>query len=377
MPEQFREQPEEARSEIREKNVGKIVDDFLLLRPGEKVLFLTDTDPANTDRALLEIIKKDLSGKQIEFSELVADDQTSQEDLLSAVGKCDLVWDSWAMEDTAEDIDFEELADYLKETDKRMAWCPGLKADSLDDGGALTEDKEMMETRLNRMGEHLRDAVGFHITTSYGTDLRVKLRSDSERRWVPDSGVINKGLWDNLPGGEIFTTPDEEKVDGVLVLPVLQDEVAPDQGVDEFVHLTIRQGKIAKIDGGLSAEKLRKYLEENSEEEDDPESVIQCSEIAFGANSKARTIVSNPEGAWNDIGHPTVETEKRLGTMHIAFGSSKHGDVGSEGHTSSDVHIDFVLPRHGLTVEKFTNQEDFSGLENGVKLIDQGGWNFQ
>jgi len=62
--------------------------------------------------------------------------------------------------------------------------------------------------------------------------------------------------------------------------------------VDEFVKLTIRGGKIAKIDGGESAKKLREYLQDCSKDEKNPLSVIQIAEIAFGANSKASQVVS-------------------------------------------------------------------------------------
>lgn len=360
--------------ETREKNAGKMIDDFLLLKPEEKVLVLTDKNPQNSDPELIEILKTQFVKKGIEFSESIADEKTSQEQILSVAENCDLIWNSWSMEDTDESVDFDKLAKFLERTKKRMAFCPGLKAESLDNDGSLAESKEELEIRLQKMENRLKDAAGFRIKTAYGTDLKMALKRDN-RRWFKDSGTITKGKWDNLPGGEIFTTPDEEKVDGVLVLPVLQDEVTLDQGVDKFVRLTIGGGKIRRIDGGVSAEKLRKYLVENSANEDNPENVLQCAEIAFGANSKARTVVSDLEGHYTETGRTTVETEKRLGTMHIAFGDSKHGEEGTEGHTESDIHLDFVIPRNGLTVEKFISARDFERQRNGEKLIDQGSWN--
>ncbi len=360
--------------ETREKNADKVIDDFLLLNVEEKVLFLTDKNSQNTDRELIEIMKNRLTSKKIEFSELAADEKTSWREVLNAAKKCDLIWDSWAMEDTAKGTDFNRLTDFLEKHGKRMAWCPGVRAESLGPEGALSEDKEELMTRLEKMRNRLKDAVGLTITTSYGTDLKIPLKRD-QRRWIKDAGIIKKGSWDNLPGGEIYTTPDEEKIEGVLVLPLLQDEVALDQGVDEFVRLTIKGGKIRRIDGGVSAEKLRKYLMDKSIDETNPESVLQCAEIAFGANSKARTAPSNPEGHWTEKTNPTTETEKRLGTMHIAFGDSTYGEEGAIGHTGSDVHLDFVIPRNGLTVKKFTNNRDFEKNKNGEKLIDQGGWN--
>lgn len=160
------------------------------------------------------------------------------------------------------------------------------------------------------------------------------------------------------------------------MLPVLQDEVTREQGVDEFVRLTIRGGKIAKIDGGKSAEKLRKYLQKHSKREDDPLSVVQCSEIAFGANAKARSKALGPSESYKKAGSSVLEAEKRLGTMHIAFGNSKHGEPGTEGHTESNVHIDFVIPRSGLSVTMFKTAADFARKKNGEKLIDEGRWRF-
>lgn len=190
MSEQYGEQPEAVNYEAREKNAGKMAENFLLLQPGERVLFLTDEDDRNTDRELIDAIKKNLTARGIEFSELVADDQTGQGEILSAAEKADLIWNSWGMDEIADDVDFDALTEFLEKTGKRMAFCPGVRAESLDDGGALTEDRTAMENRLNKMEARLHEAVGFRITTSYGTDLRVKLRDGAERRWVKDAGVI-------------------------------------------------------------------------------------------------------------------------------------------------------------------------------------------
>ena len=142
--------------------------------------------------------------------------------------------------------------------------------------------------------------------------------------------------------------------------------------MDEFVRLTIRHGKIANIDGGESAEKLRRYLEEKSQDEENPISVAQISEVAFGANAEARSKVCDPEGLWSGRGVAVTEAEKRLGTMHIAVGSSQHGEEGTEGYNESDVHMDFVIPRSGLTVTAFKDRQSFEKGRGGERLIDEG-----
>ncbi|MDP3882716.1 MAG: aminopeptidase [Candidatus Staskawiczbacteria bacterium] len=362
----------------RAENAARILDDYLTLKEDEKVLFLITEDEKDTDRELIGILKGELSKRGIDFSELIANNQTTQEEILLAAKECNLIWNSWSMEDTEESVSFDGITEFLEENDKRMAFCPGAQAEFLDEGGCLTENIETMQERLSRMESMLKDATGFKINSSYGTDLRMKLKK-GDRKWYKDDGVIKDGSWDNLPGGEIFTTPDEESVEGVLVLPVLQDEVAIDQGVDEFVRLTFHKGQVVKIDGGASAEKLRTYLIENSANAKDFQNVVRIAEIAFGANSKAKTVVSDPEKGWQTPGRPTIETEKRLGTMHLALGGSGHGEEGTEGHsksTENEVHLDFVIPRNGLTVEMFTTARDYEKQKNGRKLINQGSWNF-
>lgn len=115
--------------------------------------------------------------------------------------------------------------------------------------------------RLNKMEQTLKNASGFKLASRYGTNLDIPLRRFSGRRWHKDTGMIDEvGKWDNLPGGEIFTTPNEQRVSGVLVSPVLESTIINERGVDEFVHINIKNGVISSIRGGGSAEKLRKQL---------------------------------------------------------------------------------------------------------------------
>lgn len=362
---------EQLKTRDRITNAGKVLRDFTKLSKEEKVLFVLDENPDNTDLEAINILKESLKSQDIDFNEIMINKKIKRKDFFKAVDQHDFIWDS-------ADLDvpgfFYELADKLEEAGKRMAYCPGVRAEAFDNGGAMTEDKEEMDNRLDKMEAKLKDVAGLHVKSNYGSDLWVELRSHGERRWAKANGEIRPGGWDNLPGGEIFTTPDEEKVNGVLVLPVLQEQVTKDQGVDEFVRLTVRNGKIAAIDGGKSAEKLRKYLEKHSKKEEDPLSVVQFCEIAFGANSKSRTLVENPNKSYKHHMIEGTETEKRLGTIHLAFGSAEHGEEGAEGHTKSDVHLDFILPRNGLTVEGFKYHDDFKKRKNSERLIDEGRW---
>ena len=259
-----------------------------------------------------------------------------------------------------------------------MTHCDGVKVDCLDEGGAMTENKSEMETRLNRMEHALKCVWGFYIQSPAGTDLWMELKH-GERCWFKDTGVLQEGNWDNFPGGGIFTAPNESNVNGTLVLTGLDSEADPAQGVDQPVRLTVQRGRVVRIDGGESAEKMRKYWVEaaaqHKESEGKPwQQVLQIAEVAFGANSKARPRYVDPSKPYDHPGTPTVEAEKRLHTMHVAVGDMKFGEEGTEGEIECDSHLDFVLPGEGLTVTAFKTRDDWEKRKNGEFLVDRGDW---
>lgn len=289
------------------------------------------------------------------------------------MGKADTLWTATNFD--IEPVEWDEIVKHIEVYKKRLAHCPGACLENLQMGGAFTEDRAALTERMAKMVNRLRGVDGFHITSTYGTDLRMRMKPEA-RRWCSLDGMIRPGKWGNLPEGEVFTTPDEEHVDGVLVVSVIADDVTSQQGVDAFVHLTIHDGKIVRIDGGKSAERLRRYLMENAKkEEGNPFNVLRCAEIAFGANARARSVAS-PDKSYRAQGNSTIEMEKRLGTMHIAFGDTQHGEEGTDGHTEAGTHLDFVIPRHGLTVTAFRSRKDFDSRRNGENIITQGSWSF-
>lgn len=363
--------PREAEHQFLERiaTAEASLKDFVAIKPGEKVLLITDS---KTHPETLRILKKAIERIGCHYEEFFVNKKTKNEDIEESLKKSEVVINVLGV--FTSEVAYDVFDNIIKHGNRMLAIYDA-SPDIFAKDGALSEDKQELEERLNRMEALLKDAVGFRVTSHYGTDLRVGLRPFKERRWVKDAGIIDKpGQWDNLPGGEIFTTPDEGNVDGVLVLPALDTEVSDRQGVDELIRLTIRDGVITNIAGGKSATKLRKYLEKMAKEQitkekDNPWNVFRIAEISFGANKKARYFGDAPHV-------PTIEAEKRFGTMHLAFGDTKHGEEGAEGFEEAVSHLDFVLPRAGLTVEMFKDERDFKKGKNSTRIINDGGVNF-
>ncbi|MBU1148578.1 aminopeptidase, partial [Patescibacteria group bacterium] len=239
----------------RVTNAQKSLEAFLKLKPEEKVLILTDN---KTNSSTLEIMKKAIEGIKCDITEFELNKKIKRDQVQKLLAKNQVVVDLTVdSHKSSQEVLDEDLDKYKY----RLLALYDLAPDAFDTNGPLSEDFEALQERLNRMEAILHDAVGFKITSTYGTNLDVPLRPFKERRWVKDAGMIDRpGQWNNLPGGEIYTTPDETKVNGRLVLPVLESTITADQGVDEFVTLEIKNGLITSIQGGQSAQMLEKEL---------------------------------------------------------------------------------------------------------------------
>ena len=141
------------------------------------------------------------------------------------------------------------------------------------------------------------------------------------------------GRWDNFGCGCISSTPLESSANGTLV-------VEPPAAISPLVRfvsqpftLTIKDGSITKIEGGLEAELLKRWLDQF----DDPES-YGTSHVGWGTHKK----VGIGEGG----GRPNLISylHNAYGTLLIAFGDSLHAKTaefsGSDGKRKASSHID-------------------------------------
>lgn len=159
-------------------------------------------------------------------------------------------------------------------------------------------------------------AKTIRVTTKLGTDLIMDI---SGRQLLDDNGDLTaSGCIGNLPAGEVYIAPIENKANGTLVI----DGVIAYLGkVSEPVKLTIKDGNIIKIEGEKSANDLEEFLKDKDEE------AWGIAEFGIGTNEKAKLI-----------GNPLVD-EKVWGTIHIAFGTNKF----MGGERISNIHYDCII----------------------------------
>ena len=173
---------------------------------------------------------------------------------------------------------------------------------------------------IKKVSEYYADLMSkadtVRAVTERGTDIIFDI---SGRSGVADTGVLmEKGALGNLPAGEAFAAPIEDKGTGKIVVDGCIAYLGP---TEDDVIIDVENGRITSISGGKSADALTEFLKDKDEESDG------IAEFGIGTNPGAKII-----------GHPLVD-EKVWGTIHIAFGTNN--TIG--GERISNIHYDCII----------------------------------
>lgn len=214
----------------------------------------------------------------------------------------------------------------------RYASMPLFERDMLS--GSMTADWKAVERRTKRLVEMISGGESVFITSHNGTAISFSIKN---RPVLPDTGILTeKGSFSNLPAGEAFLAPVEGTAEGVLIL-----EWAPTGRFSRPVEVMVRGGKAVDLSG---KDDFAKRLRERIMAEP---LCGNIAELGIGTNEKA----SRPDNI--------LETEKILGTIHIAFGdNSSFG-----GKVSVPFHQDFIFFKP--TVEVIKGEEKVAILIDG------------
>lgn len=189
--------------------------------------------------------------------------------------------------------------------------------------GAMTVDWSLLKERTEKVAYLLNGGDSVHISTPNGTSITFSIKG---RKADADTGILTDvGAFGNLPAGEAYLAPVEGTAQGTLVL-----EWAPTRKLKNPVTLKVQGGKVVKVAGDEEfADDLRGKIEKNP-------LFGNIAELGIGTNEKA----SRPDNI--------LETEKILGTIHIALGDNS----GFGGKVKVPFHQDFVFFKPTVEVEK-------------------------
>jgi aminopeptidase len=182
-----------------------------------------------------------------------------------------------------------------------------------------------------KVAEMVRKASQIRAKTPAGTDLVADL--NPSYKWLKTSGIISRDKWGNLPGGEVFTTPDE--VNGTFVIDgVVGDYLCAKFGDLKANPLTVRLENNRLVSAESSNSELREdfwaytHTDENSD---------RVGEFAIGTNIELKDVIGE-----------ILQDEKYPG-VHIAFGNPYGEHTGANWYSST--HIDVVGRKFDIWVD--------------------------
>lgn len=186
--------------------------------------------------------------------------------------------------------------------------------------GGLLADFAAQKPQCDAMARHLTEARTAHLTTPAGTDIRFDLGG---RTGNSHSGIVrNPGEVTALVHIEANISPVEDSAEGVIIV----DGSIPnfDIGViHQPITLTVEKGRIVSISGGAQAMHLRRILARN-----DGENIYNIAQLAVGLNPECTEfngMFSNEHGVY--------------GSCHVGIGTSD--TIG--GTVRADLHFDVML----------------------------------
>ncbi|MCK4738546.1 MAG: aminopeptidase [Deltaproteobacteria bacterium] len=218
----------------------------------------------------------------------------------------------------------------------RYASMPRFEEEML--GGVMTADWNEIAERTEKLVKKLEGSDSVRITTPSGTDITFSIKG---RGLKADTGILTeRGSCSNLPAGEAFLAPLEGTAEGTLKI-----HWAPSRKLSSPITLKVEKGMVVDVTGEDEyVQTIKDAIKKNP-------LAANIAELGIGTNDKA-TRADN-----------ILESEKILGTIHIALGdNSTFG-----GTVSVPFHQDFVFFEPTLIVEK--NGTSLTILKDGELKI--------
>jgi leucyl aminopeptidase (aminopeptidase T) len=198
----------------------------------------------------------------------------------------------------------------------RVASMPGIDVFSLEKGG-LTADYKEVRDLCKRMHKAVHKAKKIRVTNKKGTDIEMRF---GNHEWDIDDGFFqNRGMFGNLPAGEVDTAPNEGSANGVLVF----DEM------DEWgkgIKLNVENGYVVEIEGSKKLEEVVEKLGKDAR---------NIAELGIGTNPKAKLIGN------------VLEDEKVYETVHVAIGNN----MSYGGSCDVPLHSDGIITKPTVEVD--------------------------
>lgn len=281
-------------SEELKKASKKALKDYMGLKKEETLLIITDETEREIAFSLLEEGK--MLCKEAFLVEMKSREINGQEpppQIAELMKKVDVV-----ICPTQKSLTHTDARREAVRFGVRVATMPGIQIETMV--RCLNADAEKVIELTKKIAEALRKTSEIKVVTEKGTNITMPMK---DRLILESTGVLkNKGESGNLPSGEVYLAPWEDKSNGKIVI---DGSMAGIGMLESPITVEVINGYAENIEGGKEAKKLTALLDKAGRE------ARAVAEFGIGTNYKAELI--------GEI----LEDEKVYGTIHIAFGNNK------------------------------------------------------
>ncbi|OGQ21914.1 MAG: hypothetical protein A3C46_01450 [Deltaproteobacteria bacterium RIFCSPHIGHO2_02_FULL_44_16] len=315
------------------------VENCVCVKPGERVLVVTDLETKTVADAIVAALKKITEEVQVFMMEDFGKRDLTGKNPLPFPKELEDLFANWA---TTSFYIGQSKPGELKSFRRPLYQCVGkyrvkhahmisINEEIMSIGMAVDYKEVQRVTKL--VNDIVRTAKKIHVTSPAGSDFVAEF--DPKLKWLICDGIITQDHWSNLPGGETYTAP--KTVNGHVVFDgVLGDFFSEKYRLIEKTPLSfdLRDGRI--VEGSLQCEneKLRQEYEAYIHTDANANRV---GEFAIGTNVGLSKLIGN-----------LLQDEKFPG-VHIALGNPYPDMTGADW--KSDVHCDGVMQKTTVIVD--------------------------
>ncbi|MBP6672162.1 MAG: aminopeptidase [Bacteroidetes bacterium] len=297
------------------------VRDCLRLKKEERITIITDRECAEIAASLVHEVEKIGS----EYSVFVMEDYAERplkdmpQNILDDLGRsqCSIFA---AITQTGELGSRIQMTSVVNKNKIRHGHMVNINKQIMMEG--MCADFIEVDRISQRLVEKARATKVIKAKTPAGTDFIAEL--SPHLKWLKTSGIISPDKWGNLPGGEIFTSPNN--TNGLFVVDGVVGDYLCQKWGDIQKHplfIEVVENRIKNVEC-TNKELLKEFMDYTHTDENSD----RVGEFAIGTNIALKSI----------IGH-ILQDEKFPG-IHIAFGHPYADHTGQ--NWVSTTHIDCV-----------------------------------
>jgi aminopeptidase len=213
----------------------------------------------------------------------------------------------------------------------RHGHMPGITKELMETG--MCADYVKISDLTKKVERAVKGSKRARVVTKAGTELEVEF-SPSWRWKLCDGLYPNKGMWGNLPEGEIFTAA--LRANGRMVIDELGDWFSPKYGVLSRtpVTLQVKDSRVDLTSVSCSNEQLRREFVEYLTT--DPNS-NRLGEFAIGTNVFLERLTGN------------LLQDEKFPSVHCAFGDPYPDETGADWQ--SRTHVDGIMLKCSVWID--------------------------